>query len=597
MKNSVKRLINLFVAAALILVVSACEDDEPTPAAPTVSEPSSTDVRIGESSTFNFNVEVPGGFESSTVTQTGGTAQITSNLSSGDVEGTITVEFTAGSSTGAGSVKLTVNDTNGNTTSSTVVFSVTAPDAPQVTPPAAATVTEKTTNSMTFAVSTPGGYTSVAATATGGNVTVTSEPDAGSTSGDVVVDFEATTPGSGSVTVTVTDAANQSASATANLTIEEEVVPTVIVSENIDGTVTWETGTVYQLAGRITVLDGGVLNIEKGVIVKGQPGTGANATALLVARGGTLNAAGEADMPIIFTSSADEISPSDVAAGNFASPNLAPDVSGLWGGVIVLGKAKISTQNDNDQDISEVQIEGIPTSDPNGLYGGNEDGDNSGTINYISIRHGGSNIGSGNEINGLTLGGVGSGTTISNVEVVANQDDGIEFFGGTVSVTNAVIWNGNDDGLDTDMAWNGTVDNFVIIAPNTAGAHCFELDGPEGTYENGNHTLKNGTVVASVGDRGAEDLINTDANSNVNLTNIFITGIKAGQDINRTDAANVVFTGIELDIPAGAALADFVSGTIPTGVTAASTPSTGVGADLSAFAWTWASTSAEWPGN
>ncbi|MBO6760939.1 MAG: hypothetical protein JJ909_08210, partial [Roseivirga sp.] len=358
------------------------------------------------------------------------------------------------------------------------------------------------------------------------------------------------------------------------------------------------------LAGRITVLDGAVLNIEKGVVVKGQAGTGANATALLVARGGTLNAAGEAEMPIIFTSIADEISPEDIAAGNFASPNLASDVSGLWGGVIILGKAKISTKNKTSgAQLSEVQIDGIPTSDTNGLYGGSDDEDNSGTITYISIRHGGSNIGSGNEINGLTLGGVGSGTTISNVEVVANQDDGIEFFGGTVSVTNAVVWNINDDGIDTDQAWNGKLENFVVIAPNTAEAHCFELDGPEGTYINGNHTITKGTVVATVGDRKATDLINVDNNTNATLSNIFITGISADQDINRTESDDTdvtfltTFTGIELDIPAGSSLADYVSGNVPAGITAASTPSTGVGADLSAFAWTWASTSTEWPGN
>lgn len=507
MKNSVKRLINLFVAAALILVVAACSDDEPTPsaAAPTIAavatNPSS--VTVGEKIQLSFDITVPGVFASSTATGTNGNAEVITDLNTGDTSGTIIVEF-EGTTAGGGSVELTVNDAEGNSDDITVV-----------------------------------------------------------------------------------------------LTVEAEAT-TVTVSSNITGTVTWETGKTYILAGRITVLDGAVLNIEKGVVVKGQAGTGANATALLVARGGTLNAAGEAAMPIIFTSIADEISPEDIAAGNFASPNLASDVSGLWGGVIILGKAKISASNTTGgvtTQLSEVQIDGIPTSDTNGLYGGSEDTDNSGTITYISIRHGGSNIGSGNEINGLTLGGVGSGTTISNVEVVANQDDGIEFFGGTVSVTNAVVWNINDDGIDTDQAWNGKLENFVVIAPNTAEAHCFELDGPEGTYENGNHTITKGTVVATVGDRKATDLINTDANSNVDLSNIFITGLSSSQDINRTDATNVTFTGIELNVPSGSALQDFVTGTIPTGVTAAATPSSGVGADLSAFAWTWASTSTEWPGN
>jgi hypothetical protein len=270
---------------------------------------------------------------------------------------------------------------------------------------------------------------------------------------------------------------------------------------------------------------------------------------------------------------------------------ISPEVSGLWGGVIILGKARISASN-SAGDVSEVQIEGIPTSDPNGLYGGSDDADNSGTIRYISIRHGGSNIGNGNEINGLTLGGVGSGTTISFVEIVANQDDGIEFFGGSVNVSNAVVWNGNDDGIDTDQSWSGTLDNFVVISPNTAGAHCFELDGPEGTYSAG-HIIKNGSVMASFGSRAAENLIDVDNNSIVTLENIFITGIKTGQDVNRTSAAGVVFTKIELNVPA-ADLQNFVTGTIPAGITAASTPSTGVGADLTKFTWTWASKSTEW---
>ena len=197
-----------------------------------------------------------------------------------------------------------------------------------------------------------------------------------------------------------------------------------VVNTNIKQNTTWYADTIYQLGGRIAVEDGATLTIQPGTIIKGEAGTGANATALLIARGGKLIAEGTASMPIIFTSVADEISQEDIASGNFASPNLDPDVNGLWGGVIVLGKATISASN-TAGDVSSVQIEGIPTSDQNGLYGGTENWDNSGVIKYVSIRHGGANIGAGNEINGLTLGGVGSATVIDHVEVVANQDDGI----------------------------------------------------------------------------------------------------------------------------------------------------------------------------
>jgi hypothetical protein len=292
----------------------------------------------------------------------------------------------------------------------------------------------------------------------------------------------------------------------------------IVVTENITADETWTSGNIYILAGRISVESGATLTIEPGVIVKGEAGTGANATALVVARGATLNANGTAEEPIIFTSAADRIEP-----GQNVSPNLDESISGLWGGVIILGNAPISAKND----ATEIQIEGIPTTDINGLYGGSDPADNSGTITYISIRHGGTNIGEGNEINGLTLGGVGSGTTISNVEVVANADDGIEWFGGTVDVSGVLIWNSNDDGLDTDQDWQGTCSDFVIVTPQ--GGSAFELDGPEGTGkvngDMGYHTFNNGVVYA--GDV-IDHVVDWDDNTNAVLINMHFFGLDAG---------------------------------------------------------------------
>ncbi len=254
------------------------------------------------------------------------------------------------------------------------------------------------------------------------------------------------------------------------------------VSSNITENTTWETGNTYILTDRIAVEDGATLTIEPGVVVKGQAGTGANATALLIARGGKLMAEGTADSPIIFTSVADEIEP-----GQIASPNLDPDLNGLWGGLLILGKAPISA------DAEAVQIEGVPPSDQTGLYGGTDAADNSGVIKYVSVRHGGANIGEGNEINGITLGGVGTGTEVHHLEVVANQDDGIECFGGTVDVSNALVWNQGDDAFDMDQAYSGTIDNFIYVGGSTSD-HGMELDGPEGSAT-GSYTLKNGTLV------------------------------------------------------------------------------------------------------
>lgn len=353
----------------------------------------------------------------------------------------------------------------------------------------------------------------------------------------------------------------------------------VRVTSNITSNTTWSTGKIYVLAGRIEVESGATLTIEAGTIIKGEAGTQSNATALLIARGAKIMAEGTATAPIIFTSVADEICPSHIKAGNFASPNLEPTVNGLWGGLIVLGKAPISVSGD----ATEAQIEGIPTSDQNGLYGGTDAADNSGVIKYVSIRHGGTNIGSGNEINGLSLGGVGSGTVIENIEIVSNQDDGIEWFGGTVNVTNVVIWNVGDDGIDTDQSWDGTLDNFMVI---TVAGHCFELDGPEGTMQAG-HTIKNGTIITAdtVADphRISEDLINVDENSIVDLQNLHFKMIQSGQKINRVTATGVTFTNITLDVPS-ADLASHVNGTVPAGVTTGTTGQ----ANESVFAWTWA---------
>lgn len=433
--------------------------------------------------------------------------------------------------------------------------------------------------SVTFNVSVDAELTATYS-AVGENVSVANS--SGDVSGSSVsLDFTAgTDPGPASITLTVTDSEGASDDATVVINIEADE-SVVLVTNNITANATWTADKEYILGGRITVEDGATLTIEPGTIIKGQAGTGANATALLVARGGKVMADGTANAPIIFTSVADEITSADIAAGNLGSPNLDPDINGLWGGVIILGRAPISASNDNG-DVSEIQIEGIPTSDPNGLYGGNDPADNSGVFRYVSIRHGGANIGAGNEINGLSLGGVGTGTVIENIEVVANQDDGVEWFGGTVSVNNVLVWNCGDDGIDTDQAWTGTLDNFFAIGST---GHNFELDGPEGSAMGG-HIIQNGTVVSSDSELGrlAEDLINVDQNSEVTLRNIFITGIVDGQQINRVTAPLVFFENVQLDVPAED-LANFVNGDVPEGVTAG-----GSGfADKSVFGWTWAS--------
>lgn len=271
----------------------------------------------------------------------------------------------------------------------------------------------------------------------------------------------------------------------------------VVVSGHLVGDETWTADNIYELAGKVIVDPGVTLTIEAGTVIKGRPGNGTLASALIVARGGTLMANGTAIQPIIFTTTYDQIQ-----SGSILSPNLDETINGQWGGLVVLGSAPISAE----QGDTETQIEGIPASETYGLYGGNDPADNSGVITYISVRHAGALIGEGNELNGITLGGVGNGTTINHVEVIGNLDDGIEFFGGTVNVEHALVAYQGDDGIDIDMNYSGTVDNFVVMHGGLTD-EALEIDGPEGsTHTTGLFTLTNGSIWTSDGVGSGADL-------------------------------------------------------------------------------------------
>lgn len=355
-----------------------------------------------------------------------------------------------------------------------------------------------------------------------------------------------------------------------------------IASDIIENT-TWSTGNTYILREKIVVREGATLTIEPGVVIKGDVGTGVHSTSLIVARGAGILAEGTPELPIVFTSVVDEITPEDIAAGNYGSPNLNPDDTALWGGVLILGRAPISASDDMDNDTDEVVVEGLLASDIAHLYGGNDPLDNSGVLNYVSFRHGGANIGLGNEINALSLGGVGTGTTIQNIEIVGYQDDGIEVFGGTVNIQNLVVWNADDDAFDTDQAWAGTLNNFALITP---GSSALELDGPEGSLM-AIHTLQNGTIVMNDENRTADRfLVDLDLNTQCALKNIHYVGpFETWQTVTNAEVnPETTFENVTFDIAPG----DFESlfdpaAPIPTGCSAGGSPQ----ADVSVFNWTW----------
>lgn len=238
----------------------------------------------------------------------------------------------------------------------------------------------------------------------------------------------------------------------------------IVINDNGGGTgtTTWVKEKEYLLEGRVFVNDGQVLTIEPGTVVRFKSGKGAAASALIVARGGKIIAEGTAADPIIFTSENDDLNGS-----------VAIDEYGLWGGLIILGSASINTPS------GEAYIEGIPLSEPRGIFGGDNDQDNSGVLKYVSIRHAGTELGNNNEINGLTLGGVGNGTHIENIEVVANADDGIEIFGGTVNLKRVAVAFSDDDAIDIDLGYRGAIQFVCLIQHELFGDKLFEIDGGE----------------------------------------------------------------------------------------------------------------------
>jgi hypothetical protein len=252
--------------------------------------------------------------------------------------------------------------------------------------------------------------------------------------------------------------------------IAAEIVVTDADMQAAGTEVSWTSDNVYILDGFVFVGDGQTLSIEAGTVIKGKPGQEENASALIVARGGKIMANGTAADPIIFTAEADDLEGS-----------VADQARGLWGGVIVLGKG--ATNNAT----AEKAIEGIPTSETRGLYGADPtvEDDNSGMMQYVSIRHGGTNIGEGNEINGLTLGAVGSATTFSYIEIVANADDGIEWFGGAPRCDHILVaWVG-DDSFDYDEGFSGMNQFMAAIQSADEGDRLGEHDGGPSSNELG----------------------------------------------------------------------------------------------------------------
>jgi hypothetical protein len=207
--------------------------------------------------------------------------------------------------------------------------------------------------------------------------------------------------------------------------------------------IAWTSNNLYVLDGLVFLSAGQTLNIDAGTIIQGKPSSSTSPSALIVAKGAVINAIGTLSDPIVFTYEGDNGSSSATKRGQ-------------WGGLIILGEAGLNSSP------GLSQIEGIPTNETRGLYGGSNDLDNSGTLRYVSIRHGGASFDTNNEINGLTLGAVGSGTILEYIEVVSNKGDGIKWLGGTTNGKYLISAYCGDDALAYDEGYRGK-NQFIII--------------------------------------------------------------------------------------------------------------------------------------
>lgn len=208
-------------------------------------------------------------------------------------------------------------------------------------------------------------------------------------------------------------------------------------NSHITTNTTWTSNNTYLLQGLVYVDSLVTLTIQPGTVIRGATGTNAS---LIVRRGGKLMAEGNQCNPIVFTS------------------NNAPGARGVgnWGGVILLGRARhnFGTQN---------LIEGTSAAELSNYHGGTDDEDNSGVLKYVRIEYGGFVFAPNNEINGLTMGSVGRGTTIDYVQVSFTQDDAFEWFGGSVNAKHLVAFRNLDDDFDTDNGYSGTVQYGLSI--------------------------------------------------------------------------------------------------------------------------------------
>ncbi|QPH39164.1 hypothetical protein [Pedobacter endophyticus] len=316
----------------------------------------------------------------------------------------------------------------------------------------------------------------------------------------------------------------------------------VEVSGEITSNTTWSADKIYLLKGFVFVSNGATLTIEPGTIIKGDK---ASKATLIITRGSKINATGTVDKPIVFTSA--------LAAGARSQ--------GDWGGIILLGKAPVNQGND-------VKIEGglvQPTGKDEKAYiyyGGADAADNSGVMKYVRIEFGGIAYSVDNEINGLTLGGVGNGTTLDYIQIYRSGDDAFEWFGGTVNAKHLLAIGTWDDDFDTDFGYSGSVQfalaQRVATVADQSQSNGFESDnngtGTDQTPKT-SAVFSNVTILGPIKAAGGSYNANyyhgaqIRRNSSISILNSVIAGFPIGVYIDDTKV-----------VTAGSTAANFTAG-------------------------------------
>jgi hypothetical protein len=268
---------------------------------------------------------------------------------------------------------------------------------------------------------------------------------------------------------------------------------------------TLDSSKEYSLTGTFSVESGATLTIPAGTKIISQSGTD---KYIVVQKGGMIDVQGTASAPVTMTSS-----------------NESP---GDWGGLVIAGNATTTEGVDATAEVGGIK------------YGGSVDTDNSGSIEYLIINYAGAQINAESQYNGLTLYAVGSGTTIENVAMLNGTDDGVEFFGGTVSVTNMYLENNEDDAVDWTEGWNGTITNTYVLHSEEGFSTAAEGDGI-----NNNPTFTNFTAVSSVGGTALQ----FKKESGATITGLSLAGYETTIDMkDNGPLSNINIDGVDADI-------------------------------------------------